>query len=147
AEFVSPFLEAIIRAATKNKCFVDKTIGDEVMVVMPGSLRYELLDDMFWFLADVVHDMVTSAPEISFRAGAAFGRVFLHTIEVGSYREWSVFGNCVSGAKRLQELSWAPSETEAVSRYKAVLGVLEDEQPDFPEKVQAWLDREKLSKH
>src|SRR5438445_487161 len=39
---VAPFLESVVRAATVLKCFIDKTIGDEVMLVMPftGLLSY-----------------------------------------------------------------------------------------------------------
>ena len=33
---VSPFLCTVITAAKESKCYVDKTIGDEVMVVMPA---------------------------------------------------------------------------------------------------------------
>src|SRR5207249_2718112 len=31
-----PFLGAVVEAATRNQCFIDKTIGDEVMFVMPS---------------------------------------------------------------------------------------------------------------
>src|SRR5262245_38866542 len=69
---VTPFLLTVIATATQNKCFVDKTIGDEVMVVMPVFPQVKHpLTDMAWFLFGVVERMEAKAPATQFRAGIA----------------------------------------------------------------------------
>src|SRR5947199_5264477 len=34
-EIVAPFISVVVEVATRHDCFIDKSIGDEVMVVMP----------------------------------------------------------------------------------------------------------------
>jgi hypothetical protein len=138
---VSPFLRTVITAATENKCFVDKTIGDEVMVIMPVFPDVaEPFNDMCWFLYHVVRRMETAVPDVQFRAGIAFGRVFLDDIETNSYHEWSVFGNCVNGAKRLQSITPPSLDTgESNGRYRTIIGALDSEHPNFLRDFNAWL--------
>lgn len=137
---VSPFLRTVITTATENKCFVDKTIGDEVMVIMPVFPQvHSPLNDMCWFLYHTVRRMEITAPDIQFRAGIAFGKVFLEDIKTDSYQEWSVFGNCVNGAKRLQSIA-PPNRGEGKpgSPYRAIIGALDSEIPNFLQTFKTW---------
>ena len=140
---VAPFLQAVIIAATQDKCYVDKTIGDEVMVVMPVFPNMEEpLNDMAWFLFHVVQRMAVTAPDAEFRAGIAFGNVVLEEIKAESYREWSVFGNCVNGAKRLQDVA-LPATVQRVSAYRAIFGAVDSDYPNFLQHFEAWLRRDR----
>jgi class 3 adenylate cyclase len=139
---VSPFLRTVITAATEHKCFVDKTIGDEVMVVMPVFPHMDYpLSDMAWFLFGVVRRLEAMVPDVQFRAGIAFGKVFLDEIQAESYQEWSVFGNCVNGAKRLQTIA-TPAEVQALSAYRAVIGAVDSDYPNFLHDFETWLQRD-----
>lgn len=136
AAIAAPFLKAVIEAATKNKGFIDKTFGDEVMVVMPVFPDVSNpIDDVAWFIADAISQIEAGALNMAFRAGTAFGTVFLANIETPSHDEWSVFGNCVNGAKLLLTL---PTRGQEPSPYRIILGALEDENPDFKESVRTW---------
>jgi hypothetical protein len=140
---VSPFLRTVITAATENKCFVDKTIGDEVMVVMPVFPKMDYpLSDMAWFLFGVVRRMETMVPDVQFRAGIAFGKVILDEIQAESYREWSVFGNCVNGAKRLQTIE-TPATVQGMSAYRAIFGAVDSDYPNFLDDFETWLGRDR----
>jgi class 3 adenylate cyclase len=139
---VAPFLDAVIRAATIKQCFVDKTIGDEVMLVMPcGFGDGEPLSDLTWLVTDILARLRAAALETGFSAGFAFGMVLLDEIKAGNYSEWTVYGNCVSGAKRLQMLPHqAPAATEDPT-YKLVIGAVDSEQHSFNEHLAAWLEQ------
>ena len=78
------------------------------------------------------------APDVQFRAGIAFGRVFLDEIQAGSYCEWSVFGNCVNGAKRLQTIK-TTATIQSVTAYRAIFGAVDSDYPNFLHDFETWL--------
>lgn len=137
---VKPFISSVIEACTRHQFFVEKTIGDEVMVVAP--LFPEVSDplrDVAWFMADLVQELNDSAPRIRFTAGVAFGEVALGQIRAESYEEWTVYGNCVSGAKRLQAL---PAQGSDGTCSRTVWGAIDAEQPGFGGKLERWLEHD-----
>jgi class 3 adenylate cyclase len=138
---VAPFLTAVIAAAANKKCFVDKTIGDEVMLVMPcGFGDGEALSDLTWVMTDILEQLNQSGISTGFSAGFALGMVLLDQIQAQGYSEWTVYGACVNGAKRLQTLadpSASPVETPA---YRLVVGAIDSEHPSFDQHVTEWLE-------
>lgn len=146
---VAPFIESVVRAATDCHCFVDKTIGDEVMVVRPFPLsrktHYDLLnyreqfDIIYWFLTCVAGSLEHSAPHVSFAAAVGFGTVMLDEIRVGSYSEWTVYGNSVNGAKRLHTIKGRDLGGTAEAKYWIVIGAPDSEQPHFVDNAKRWL--------
>ncbi len=145
AELASPFLHAVVDAATSNMCFVDKTMGDEVMVVMPVfEATRDPFDEVMWFLADAVARIQQRAPGIAFRVGACFGNVFLDEVKAETFHEWSVYGNCVNGAKRLQSVHPVSVSEDPTRKYRLVVGAIEAEKPAFREEIRAWLRAPKI---
>jgi len=141
-QIVAPFISSVVSAAELNYCLVDKTIGDEVLVVMPVFPdEVDVLADIGWFLRDVATTVGEWAPALEFSCGIAIGSVVLEEIGAGSFREWTVYGNCVNGAKRLQSLSSEGSEHNSpLSKYRVLAGAIESECPTFRQRLKAWLD-------
>lgn len=139
---VAPFIGSVVRAATFLKCFVDKTIGDEVMLVMPitGVVQHHSpLEYSGRLLAQILWELHRDAPQTAFSAGMAFGTLLLDEIRTESYSEWTVYGNCVNGAKRLQSLPDSAFGDSANSLYRAAIGAVEFEMPHFEEELKSWL--------
>lgn len=111
---VAPFLTAVIETAGKHACFIDKTIGDEVMVVMPWFDEDTVLSDaclphrkvamyeLTYFIRDLIVSLSEQTPDVRFSAGFALGSLLLDRVGGDQYSEWTVYGNCVNAAKRLQ---------------------------------------------
>jgi class 3 adenylate cyclase len=109
-----PFVDAVVDVAKKRQWLVDKTIGDEVMVVCPlygddaHLAEVDLLarDDPIIEAANLVSDILVRfrtdhiADHIS--AGFACGRLLLARVGTSEYGEWTCYGNAVNTAKRLQ---------------------------------------------
>jgi len=145
-----PFIQSVVRSAEKHQCYIDKTIGDEVMTVLPCLEPLDLrsfgpgagpesglregcrLGDLGRFLLDLIGRLRGIAPSLAFRAGFAFGRVLCDQISTESYREWTVYGNCVNAAKRLQAVPSAELvEPHEKSPYRLALGALHSDFPCF----------------
>jgi hypothetical protein len=113
------------------------------MIVMPVFRFPHLqrpLDDMSWFLYHVIQRLEPMTPKISFCAGISFGKVFLDEIRTESFHEWSVYGNCVSGAKRLQSVAPTVLGADSLSpRYRALIGAVDSENPNFLQEFKRWL--------
>ena len=81
------------------------------------------------------------APEFAFTAGFAFGRVLFDHLGTDSYSEWSVYGNCINAAKRLQSMP-RPEEEGCIEKpqYRVALGALESDYPDFDRALRYGLE-------
>jgi class 3 adenylate cyclase len=116
-DIAAPFVAAVVAAANRNHSFVDKTIGDEVMLVMPSIGQDVELADIGlcvrepWpialsnLLADLLRLVDSHTARRAFSAGFAFGDVVLERVGDDSYSEWTVYGNAVNAAKRIQDLA------------------------------------------
>ncbi len=136
-DIASPFVGAIVEAARRNHCFIDKTIGDEVMFIMPSigedvalaNVGLEVRDPWLISLSALVADMLRlldeRAPERSFSAGFAYGAMVLGYVGAEGYGEWTVYGNAVNAAKRIQALAGEVSPDK--KRNSLAVGVIEAE--------------------
>lgn len=113
-EIAAPFVSAVTDVAREHSCFIDKTIGDEVMIVMPWFDEDSTLSDAMLphrnvhvyelqsLLLDLIKKLEDCAPTVKFTAGFAFGSLILARVGGRKYGEWTVYGTCVNAAKRLQ---------------------------------------------
>lgn len=103
--YLQPFLSRTISALRESHAMVDKTIGDEVMFVLPdieeeGSYRVSWFY-LAWLLGKL-HDMTLElGSEYAFRFGIAYGRVRFFRVEGTGYHELTSVGETVAIAKRL----------------------------------------------
>jgi len=150
-DIAAPFISAVVEVAARHECFVDKTIGDEVMVVMPWFDRDTVLSDvrmpdrqipeidLSCLFSDLIKELRKCLPAARFSAGFAFGNLILDRVGSDEYAEWTVYGNCVNAAKRLQSRQacehWAGHNVIAV-------GALESEKPEYQKELQTWIQIE-----
>jgi len=112
-DLAAPFVRCVIDVATKRDCFVDKTIGDEVMVVRPLTSKDAVETTLvpctpmpYWWVLEMAADIALLLREEGqktfFSAGFCLGDLILAQIGSVEYTEWTVYGNSVNAAKRLQ---------------------------------------------
>lgn len=147
-EIAAPFIAAVVDAATRHECFIDKTIGDEVMVVMPWFDRDTILSDvrmptrqipeidLSCLFSDLIENLQKRTPTTKFSAGFAFGTLVLDQVGGGSYSEWTVYGNTVNAAKRLQ--SRQPADSWADENVIAI-GAIAADNPDYEKGLRTWV--------
>jgi len=104
AQYAVPFLGRIADAVLRYDALVDKTIGDEVMFVLPdveaeGGVPLVLAANYLLKRFQTLGDEL--APEYRFRIGLAVGVVHVTQVTASEYSEWSVFGEPVNFAKRI----------------------------------------------
>jgi class 3 adenylate cyclase len=136
-DIATPFVGAVVEAARRNHCFIDKTIGDEVMLLMPSfgedvalaNVGLEVRDPwpvtLSALVADITRLIDDRAPRRCFSAGFAFGALVLGHVGADGYGEWTVYGNAVNAAKRLQALAGELSPEK--ERNSLAVGVIEGE--------------------
>lgn len=146
-DIAAPFISVVIEAARKYGCFIDKTIGDEVMVVMPWYDQDTILSDaelphrkihiyeLSYLLRDLIHHLKLCLPSVRFSAGFAFGSLILDRVGGKEYSEWTVYGACVNAAKRLQS---RPRIDEWDGHHVLAVGQLEAEASHFRHQVEMW---------
>lgn len=200
-QIVTPFIQAVTRCAKRFLGFVDKTIGDEVMVVFPwfqvnlaekranvhvAKLFHHLAaseaaDEVhqhestlgrffkdalsgkemshvsepertlsevgarilcapilpLLFVAELTVELQTQAKGVAFSSGFGFGEVVLAEVRSDEYKEWTVYGNCVNAAKRLQSVLPLQSgfDNDIHQSWTAV-GAIESEIPQFDEELE-----------
>jgi class 3 adenylate cyclase len=145
---VTPFISTVVEAATKHECFVDKSIGDEVMVVMPwfendtvysdvqmNHRQYPLVD-LSCLLFDIIKILARESSDVKFSSGFAFGKMLLDQVGNENYSEWTVYGNCVNAAKRLQSRQTCQHWSE---QHILAVGALESEYPKFDQELKTWI--------
>jgi len=127
SSYLQPFLTQAITLLTKDFCLIDKTIGDEVMFVVP-----ELLPDggppaniyLPRLLADIRSMQRALGPDYRMRLGVAVGELHVDCAQGEGFTEWTVVGECVNLAKRLHSLE----KLKAPQSITCALGALEKEQ-------------------
>jgi hypothetical protein len=96
-----------INNATQFGCLIDKTIGDEVMFVVPCPTEGVMIPGIFsigQFLGGL--RILALAPENNwnFRIGISVGDLIYVKLGNDNYNEWTVFSEPVHVAKRLMSL-------------------------------------------
>ena len=110
SDYLRPFLGGVTGRALKCGALVDKTLGDEVMFTIPdtdedGGSSAVLGLRLFLDLLDrLQRDLGDNYP---FRIGVAYGAQFVDRIQGNGYSEWTLIGESVNLAKRLQSLPGA----------------------------------------
>ncbi len=136
SEYLKPFLVGVIEKAVVCGALVDKTIGDEVMFVLPdtkedGGIPASL--EMRCLMVRL-HDFQRQlGPQHPFRIGLSYGVQFVDRVEGKGYAEWTVTGESVILAKRLHTLLGA----EPDDNFCGAFGVLVKEMSE--ETFQAYL--------
>lgn len=116
---VEPFISIVIDIAKENSCFIDKTIGDEIMVVLPWFDPYATLNDdslnikntdsssltgsLYKFLSSLISRLAREKNVLNFSAGFTFGSIYLGKIGTDEFYEWTCYGNSINTAKRLEQ--------------------------------------------
>jgi class 3 adenylate cyclase len=151
-QIAAPFIQATAICAQKFLAFIDKTIGDEVMVVMPWFEEHRALTELgirdvqspgllgLLFGAYLASLLQEKARDIAFSCGFAFGRVALGEVGGADYHEWTVYGNCVNAAKRLQAVAFAKEPEAHALKHWMAIGAISNEEPDFAESFERCLE-------
>lgn len=104
AAYLNLFLEKTINLLSKSHALIDKTIGDEIMFVLPeteeSSNPFEilLLGQIMGGLHDLAYEL---QPDYKYRIGVSYGKVNVFHLKGESYSEWSIVGEPIHVAKRL----------------------------------------------
>lgn len=143
----APFIAAVVDVAHKHRCIIDKTNGDEVMIVMPEfgadavcsdaglDFRGSLLAALSSLIADLTHSIGALVPVVHFSCCFAKGRLVLGNVGSGSFSEWTVYGNVVNAAKRIQ--SEQPADARKSSNVLSV-GAIDADEPGWADELRAW---------
>ncbi len=136
SQYLKPFFVGVTEKAVEAGALVDKTIGDEVMFVLPDTKEDggspAILD--MRFLMVLLHNFQRQlGPQYPFRIGLSYGVQFVDRIEGKGYAEWTVMGESVILAKRLHSLK----EAEPDDNFGGAFGILVKEVSE--EIFQAWL--------
>lgn len=140
SEYLKPFLSSVIEIVINRYALVDKTIGDEVMFVLPdmeddvGLPTVILMGQLLGGLYILQKDLGADYP---FRIGLTYGQLYVDQIKGEGYSEWTTVGEVVHLAKRLQgleEINTASGiggafgvlfrESDAVRRFESILNVI-----------------------
>lgn len=107
ADYLFPFLKKIIEVLGNRFALIDKMIGDEIMFVLPDFEEIGmppsilLLGQIFGWLHDLAFEM---EPNYRYRIGLSYGEVLVAHLQAESYSEWTIVGEPVHVAKRLEDI-------------------------------------------
>jgi Adenylate and Guanylate cyclase catalytic domain len=106
SEYLLPFLTQMIDFMTQCECLIDKTIGDEIMFILPnpeefsGYFAISDLLKLFRLLSTFSNDY----PYYRYRIGLSYGTHYLDRISAKAYSEWIVAGEPIIAARRAMSL-------------------------------------------
>ncbi len=107
-QYLNPFVNKIINVCAKDNCLVDKTIGDEVMFVLP-ELAADNGIPANAYIGRVMPQLLGISKELGekypFRIGLSFGEIRISKMQGKGFGEWTCLGESVNLAKRLHEYS------------------------------------------
>lgn len=140
ANHLKPFLEGLAGLVTSRYGLVDKTIGDEVMFVLPdqekdsGPPAVLLMGQLSGSMYDLQQEL---GKGYQLRIGLAYGNLLVDRIKGDGFSEWTLFGETVHLAKRLHGLKEIDtslgiggaygvllSNAKAVGCFEATLGII-----------------------
>lgn len=104
--YLEPFLSRAISILRGRGALIDKTIGDELMFVLPAvdeerGAEILFLGQLMGGLYDLAYELEGSHP---FRIGLSYGPVRFFRVEGPGYAEWTTAGEPLHVAKRLHSL-------------------------------------------
>ena len=115
ADIVRPFLNSSISILTDNNCLIDKTIGDEIMFVLPQTeTGWVAFFDLFKILRKF-REFAADHEEYKFRIGISFGELFLDVIDTKNYVEWFVSGEPIIAAKRVMSMPFLSNPNPCIA--------------------------------
>ncbi|PKL86368.1 MAG: hypothetical protein CVV22_02555 [Ignavibacteriae bacterium HGW-Ignavibacteriae-1] len=105
-DFSKSFLNEIINILVKKECLIDKTIGDEVMFILPHKEESQMHTHakLGQIIGGLIEYSYKNESEYKFRVGISYGKLCLDKIGDDNYSEWAVFGEPIITAKRLMSL-------------------------------------------
>jgi class 3 adenylate cyclase len=107
AERLRPFISGVINEAFGCGALVDKTIGDEVMFIVPDMGEDGGVPAIFEVrhLLARLHDLQRGLrSRYPFRIGLSYGGQFVDRVAGKGYAEWTIVGESVNLAKRLHKV-------------------------------------------
>jgi len=143
-----PFVDAVVCVATRRQWFIDKTIGDEVMVICPffgqdvqladKGLKHRDPDiaEISSFVSELIKELENNTSSKKFSAGFAMGNIILDRIGTDRYSEWTCYGNVVNTAKRLQ----AHHPKDFANTNWLAVGSNRHDYPSIEGNLDAWLN-------
>lgn len=108
ADYITPFLSKVTSLCCDVGCLVDKTIGDEVMFVLPEVVEEKGYPASFELgrLLNLLYDaQIALGNDYKFRIGISYGDLVVGNVKGRGYQELTVFGHNVNFAKRLHGIS------------------------------------------
>lgn len=140
SRYLKPFLAGIVGRAFDRFALVDKTIGDEVMFILPDMAEDEhspavlFMGQLLGGLYDLQRELGAEYP---FRIGLAYGSLYVDQIQGKGYSEWTTVGEAVHLAKRLHGLEGVSTasgiggafgvlfrEKDIISRFEGILNTI-----------------------
>ncbi len=106
--YVKPFLDDIIRRLTAKSCLIDKTIGDEIMFILPDTQQergFPLQLLIGHVMTEIKQHYACYRDTHPFRLGLAYGTVGVDQVGGNDFCEWTTFGEPIVLAKRVHGLS------------------------------------------
>lgn len=105
-DYLEPILNRLVSVIRARQALIDKTIGDEVMFVLPEieeASRGErlLLGQLMGGLHDLAFELRGRYP---FRIGLSYGDIQFFKVRGSGYSEWTAVGETIHVAKRLHSL-------------------------------------------
>jgi len=144
-EIAKPFVDVIIEVAKNRHWIIDKTIGDEVMVICPFSnyddisnLHVNLprvqnyIEETFYFVSELIKAINNRNYDYAFSCGFATGKIILDQVGATGFCEWTCYGNSINTAKRLACIDTPP---EIKNNHWFVMGSSEYDNPYFSEEI------------
>ncbi len=107
AQYLKPFLVQVIAILRGRDILIDKTIGDEVMFILPETSEEEQPHEILLLgqAMGALHDLAFERDAAyRYRIGLAYGLVSFFHIQGPGYSEWTAVGETVHVAKRLHAL-------------------------------------------
>jgi len=104
AYYLQPFLVKTIDILYEKSALIDKMIGDEIMFVLPETEEnnnpYQVL--LMGQIMGALHDLAYELqPKYKYRIGLSYGKVNVFHLTGKGYSEWSIVGEPIHVAKRL----------------------------------------------
>jgi len=106
-EYLQPFLVKTIDILYDRAALIDKMIGDEVMFVLPETEESDNPHEILFLgqIMGALHDLAYELqPYYKYRIGLSYGKVNVFHLKGKGYSEWSIVGEPIHVAKRLQSL-------------------------------------------
>ena len=107
ADYLRPFLVGTIDILYDKFALIDKMIGDEIMFVLPETEENNNPHQILFMgqIMGALHDLAYELQsKYKYRIGLSYGKVHVFHLTGKGYSEWSIVGEPVHVAKRLQSV-------------------------------------------